>query len=53
MGALDIRPSNDGTGIIDGVQVTVNAHRYTQYLGACQEEIRRQTEMQITATSVF
>jgi hypothetical protein len=38
---------NDGTGIIDGVvqRPTLRIDN-TQYLGACQEEIRRQTEMQ-------
>jgi hypothetical protein len=52
MDALDIQPadSNDGTGIIDGVvQVTVNLRidNSCNILGACQEEIRRQTEMQM------
>jgi hypothetical protein len=52
MDALDIRPadSNDGTGIIDGVvQVTVNLRfdNTCNILGTCQEEIRRQTEMQM------
>jgi hypothetical protein len=49
MGALDIQPANsdDGTGIVDGVvQVTVNLRidDTCNILGACQEEIRRQTE---------
>jgi hypothetical protein len=52
MDALDIQPadSNDGIGIIDGVvQVTVNLliDSTCNILGACQEEIRRQTEMQM------
>jgi hypothetical protein len=52
MGALDIRPadSNDGTGIIDGVvqvSVSLRIDNTCNILGACQEEIRRQTEMQM------
>jgi hypothetical protein len=51
-GAVDIQPAdgNDGTGIRDGVvQVTVNVRidETCNILGACQEDIRRQTENQI------
>jgi hypothetical protein len=52
MDTIDMQPadSSDGIGIIDGVvEVTLNLNidNTCNILGACQEEIRRQTEMQM------